>query len=55
MLDKDVIIQYHQQGIGYLWPLPTNKEYEEVRIWGLGGIPWEWFIPSSEMVVSGSK
>jgi hypothetical protein len=30
MLDKDVIIQYHQQGIGYLGPLPTNKDYEEV-------------------------
>ena len=30
MLDKDVIIQYHQQGIGYLGALPTNKDYEEV-------------------------
>lgn len=28
MLDRDVIIQYHQQGIGYLGPLPTNKDYE---------------------------
>ena len=27
---RDVIIQYHQQGIGYLGPLPTNKDYEEV-------------------------
>jgi transposase len=26
MLDKDVIIQYHQQDIGYLRPLPANKE-----------------------------
>ena len=25
-----MIIQYHQQGIGYLGPLPTNKDYEEV-------------------------
>ena len=30
MLDKDVIIQYHQHGIGYLGPLPSNKDYEEV-------------------------
>jgi transposase len=30
MLDKDVIIQYHQQDIGYLGPLPANKDYEEV-------------------------
>jgi transposase len=26
MLDRDVIIQYHQQDIGYLGPLPTLKE-----------------------------
>jgi len=30
MLDRDVIIQYHQQGIGYLGPLPTLKEYDDV-------------------------
>ena len=30
MLDRDVIVQYHQQGIGYLGPLPALKEYEEV-------------------------
>jgi len=30
MLDRDVILQYHQQGIGYLGPLPALKEYEEV-------------------------
>ena len=30
MLDRDVIIQYHQQNIGYLGPLPSYKEYEEV-------------------------
>ncbi len=30
MLDADVIIQYHQQDIGYLGPLPTLKEYEDV-------------------------
>jgi hypothetical protein len=30
MLDRDVIIQYHQQDIGYLGPLPTLKEYEDV-------------------------
>jgi transposase len=30
MLDRDVIIQYHQQDIGYLGPLPTLKEYEYV-------------------------
>jgi transposase len=30
MLDRDVIIQYHQQDIGYLGPLPTLKEYDDV-------------------------
>jgi len=30
MLDRDVIIQYHQQDIGYLGPLPSLKEYESV-------------------------
>ena len=30
MLDRDVIVQYHQQGIGYLGPLPALKEYEGV-------------------------
>jgi len=30
MLDRDVIIQYHQQDIGYLGPLPASKEYEKV-------------------------
>jgi transposase len=30
MLDRDVIIQYHQQNIGYLGPLPTLKEYDDV-------------------------
>ena len=30
MLDRDVIVQYHQQEIGYLGPLPALKEYEEV-------------------------
>ena len=30
MLDRDVIIQYHQQDIGYLGPLPSLKEYEDV-------------------------
>lgn len=30
MLDRDVIIQYHQQNIGYLGPLPASKEYEQV-------------------------
>jgi transposase len=30
MLDRDVIIQYHQQGIGYLGPLPACNEYEQV-------------------------
>lgn len=30
MLDRDVIIHYHQQGIGYLGPLPTLKEYDDV-------------------------
>ncbi len=30
MLDRDVIIQYHQQDIGYLGPLPALKEYEPI-------------------------
>jgi transposase len=30
MLDRDVIIQYHQQNIGYLGPLPACNEYEQV-------------------------
>jgi len=30
MLDRDVILQYHQEGIGYLGPLPALKEDEEV-------------------------
>ena len=30
MLDRDVIVQYHQQDIGYLGPLPSLKEYEDV-------------------------
>jgi transposase len=30
MLDADVIIQYHQHDIGYLGPLPSLKEYEDV-------------------------
>lgn len=30
MLDRDVIIQYHQQDMGYLGPLPSLKEYEDV-------------------------
>jgi transposase len=30
MLDRDVIIQYHQQDIGYLGPLPTLKEHDDV-------------------------
>lgn len=30
MLDTDVIIQYHQQDIGYLGPLPSLKEYDDV-------------------------
>jgi len=30
MLDRDVIIQYHQQDTGYLGPLPAGKEYEQV-------------------------
>lgn len=30
MLDTDVIIQYHQQDIGYLGPLPTLKEHDDV-------------------------
>lgn len=30
MLDRDIIIQYHQQDIGYLGPLPSLKEYEGV-------------------------
>lgn len=30
MLDRDVIIQYHQKDIGYLGPLPASKEYEQV-------------------------
>jgi transposase len=30
MLDRDVIIQYHQQDIGYLGPLPSLKEYDGV-------------------------
>ena len=28
MLDTDVIVQYHQQDIGYLGPLPSLKEYD---------------------------
>jgi len=28
MLDRDVIVQYHQQDIGYLGPVPMLKEYE---------------------------
>jgi len=32
MLDRDVIIQYHQQDIGYLGPLPAGKEYEQVLL-----------------------
>ena len=30
MLDSDVIIQYHQQDIGYLGPLPTLREHDDV-------------------------
>jgi transposase len=30
MLDRDVIIQYHQQDIGYLGPLPALKDYDDV-------------------------
>jgi len=30
MLDRDVIVQYHQQDIGYLGPLPSLKEYDGV-------------------------
>jgi transposase len=30
MLDADVIVQYHQHNIGYLGPLPSLKEYEDV-------------------------
>ncbi len=30
MLDRDIIIQSHQQDIGYLGPLPSLKEYEGV-------------------------
>ena len=30
MLDRDVIIQYHQQNIGYLGPLPACNDYEQV-------------------------
>ena len=30
MLDRDVIVQYHQQDIGYLGPLPSLMEYESV-------------------------
>lgn len=30
MLDRDVIVQYHQHDIGYLGPLPSLKEYESV-------------------------
>jgi len=32
MLDRDVILQYHQQGIGYLGPLPALKEVEDIRM-----------------------
>jgi transposase len=30
MLDRDVILQYHQHDIGYLGPLPSLKEYDSV-------------------------
>jgi transposase len=30
MLDRDVIVQYHQQNVGYLGPLPSLKEYDGV-------------------------
>lgn len=30
MLDRDVILHYHQHNIGYLGPLPALKEYQDV-------------------------
>jgi hypothetical protein len=32
MLDRDVIVQYHQQDIGYLGPLPALKDYETIEM-----------------------